>query len=152
MIGLLINDKMGIYEKEQKKASYRTIIENFVGDIVLCNNIVEIDPSVYDNMENGQYYINRATGEEATKAEYDNDIEDIIELQYCEIYQYYLCNLSDYEKEQVLNYNLIVSYSDMLDCDVLCVDHYGTRWDYVLTDCPLFETWEELEAYNNKGE
>ena len=130
MIGLLMNDKMGNYEKEHKKASYKTIVEYFIGDIVLCNKIIEIDISVYDNLELSQMY----------------------EGDYPEIYQFYLCNVSDFDKEKAKAYGLILSYSDKLECDVLCVDHYGTSWDYVLTDCPLFETWEQLEAYNNKKE
>jgi hypothetical protein len=130
MIGLLINDKMGNYEKEQKKASYKTIVDYFIGDIVLCNNIIKIDSSVYDNIELSQMY----------------------EEDYPEFYQFYLCNISDFDKEKAEAYGLILSYSDKLECDVLCVDHFGTSWDLVLTDCPLFETWEDLEAYNNRGE
>ena len=37
---------------------------------------------------------------------------------------------------------VIMSYSNLLDCDVLCVDHYGTSWDYVLTDCDLVDADE----------
>ena len=122
-IGLLKNEKMGEYEKEKGFASYKTIIERFVGDIVLCNNIAEIDSSIWDNM---------------------NICEDI--------YQYYLCNISDYEKEILTSAGVIISYSDMLECDVLCVDHFGTSWDYVLTSVKLFDTYEELEAYEESEE
>ena len=151
MMGLLKNDKMGDYEKEQGKASYRTIVNYFIGDIVLCNNIIEVDPTVYKNLNIEPKYYNE-NDEEITEDEYY-----ILDVAYCddsipEIYQYYLCNVSDFDKEKAQAYGLILSYSDKLDCDVLCVDHFGTSWDYVLTDCPLFETWEELEAYNKKGE
>lgn len=142
---LLINEKMGEYEKENKKASYKTIVERFIGDIVLCNNIVEIDDNIYDNMENGYYFINKETGEDATVEEYTNDTTGAIDVEYVEIYQYYLCNISDYEKEQALEAGLILSYSDMLECDVLCVDHFGTSWDYVLTDVELVENYEDLK-------
>ena len=146
-LGLLKNEKMGEYEKEQGYASYRTIVDYFIGNIVLCNNIIDIDTSVYDNMENGCWYRNRFTNEEATQEDYNNDNEDIIELEYKDIYQYYLCNLSDYEKQQCLKAGLIISYSDILECDVLCVDHFGTSWDYVLTDVKLFDNYEDLKAY-----
>ena len=77
-MGLLKNnEKMGKYEIEQGYASYKTIIDYFIGDIVLCNNIIEIDSSVYDNME-----YETENGED-----------------YPEIYQYFICNLSDWEKE-----------------------------------------------------
>lgn len=125
-IGLLKNEKMGEYEKEKGYASYLTLVNYFIGDCVLCNNIVTIDDSVYMNMEN---------------AEEDS-----------EIYQYFICNVGKYDREQALRAGLILSYSDMLDCDVLCVDHFGTSWDYVLTDVKLFDNWEELKQYEQKGE
>lgn len=125
-MGLLKNEKMGEYEKEKGHASYLTLVNYFIGDCVLCNNIVNIDDSVYTNIEN---------------AEEDS-----------EIYQYFICNIGGYNREQALKAGLILSYSDLLDCDVLCVDHVGTSWDYVLTDVKLFDNWEELEQYEQQGE
>ena len=128
-MGLIKNsERMGKYEIEQGYASYKTIIDYFIGDIVLCNNIIGIDSSVYDNME------------------YETENEE----DYPEIYQYFICNLSDWEKEQAKKAGLILSYSDMLECDVLCVDHLGTSWDYVLTDVRLFDTYEELKQYEEE--
>ena len=152
-IGLLKNEKMGDYEKEQGWASYRTLVNYYIGDIVLCNNIIDIDTSVYDNMiqeDNTRYY--NANGEEISEDEYYNDADAYADYEQPEIYQYYLCNVSDWEKEQAEKCGLILSYSDMLDCDVLCVDHYGTSWDYVLTDVKLFDNYEELEKYEKDGE
>ena len=151
-IGLLKNEDMGSYELEQGHASYRTIIERFIGDIVLCNNIVNVDGSIYDNMQNGFYYRDVETGEEKTQEEYNNDESGKIDIEYCDIYQYYLCNVSKYEEEQLIKAGVILSYSDMLETDVLCVDHFGTSWDYVLTNVKLFDTYEELEAYENEDE
>lgn len=128
--GLIINDKINEYEKENKKASYKTIVERYINDIVLCNNIVDVDESIYNNFINA----------------YDEENDEIID-----IYQYYLCNVDNDTVNLLCEYGLIFSYSDLLECDVLCVNHYGTSWDHVLTSCPLFETWEELEQYN-KGE
>ena len=122
--GLLKLDSMGEYEKEKGYASYRTIIDRFIDSIVLCNKIIEIDTSVYDNMVN-----------------YEKDDE---------IFQWYLCNLNDYEEEWLEEAGIILSYSDLLECDLLCVDHYGTSWDYVLTNVKLFDTYDELEKYENK--
>lgn len=102
--GLLKSEKMGDYEKEQGFASYRTLVEYFIGDIVLCNNIINIDESIWSNLKNG----------------YDEETEE-----YVEIYQYYLCNLSEWEEKELLKMGIILSYSDMLECDVLCVDHWG---------------------------
>ena len=151
MMGLIKSDKMGDYEKENNKASYKTIVNYFIGDIVLCNNIIELDDSIHENLNIEPKYYNE-NGEEITEDEYYNLDGAYYDDSMPEIYQFYLCNVSDYEKEQAQAYGLIFSYSDKLECDVLCVDHYGTSWDYVLTNCPLFDTWEELEAHNNKGE
>ena len=147
-MGLLKTEKMGDYEKEQGYASYRTIVEYYVGDIVLCNNIVEIDESVYDNLllnEEERYY--NENGEEITEEEYYNDDNAYCETNTPEIFQWYLCNLTQWEKEQAEKAGLILSYSDKLGCDVLCVDHWGTSWDYVLTSVKLFDTYEDLKAY-----
>ena len=95
-------------EKKTGCVSYRRIIERYIQDLVLCNSINEIDNSVFYNME---------------------EVKDDLE-----IYQYYLCDLSRYEKEKLEEYGILLSYSDMLDLDVLCVEHYGTSWDYIMTD------------------
>ena len=119
-------EKMGAYELEKGFASYKTIIERFVGDIVLCNNIVNIDESIFENV----------------RGELGEDVE---------IFQYYLCNIGQWEVEQLEKMGIITSYSDVLDCDVLLVDHFGTSWDYVLTDVKLFDTYEELKAYEEEN-
>lgn len=131
---LIKNDKMGDYEKEKGYASYKTIVDYFVGDIVLCNNIETVDPSIWDNY-------NFSANEENEE-----------EFEHPEIFQFYLCNVSEYDKEQAKKAGLIFSYSDMLDCDVLLVDHWGTSWDYVLTDCELVEDYEELKEKEENEE
>lgn len=151
-LGLLKSERMGDYEKEQGFASYRTLVDYFIGDIVLCNNIIDIDENIYDNMQNGYKYVDHYTGEEKTQEEYYKDNDDNIEIEYEDIYQYYLCNINEYNKEKLIEAGLIISYSDMLDCDVLCVDHYGTSWDYVLTNVKLFDTYEELKEYEESEE
>lgn len=149
-MGLLKNGKMGGYEREQGWASYRTIVNQFIGDLVLCNNIIDVDPSVYDNMDIQERYFDE-NDNEITEDEYFENDNAYCDNSCCDIYQYYLCNLSSYEKEQCRTAGLLLSYSDKLDCDVLCVTHWGTSWDYVLTNVRLFDTWEELEKYE-KGE
>ena len=55
---------------------------------------------------------------------------------YCDIYQYYIISkngadiLQDYTDE-------IVYYVPLLDCYVWGITHYGTSWDYVLTDIEI---------------
>lgn len=118
-----ISNKSELNDEELRtgRISYQKIIDRYINDLVLCNNIEEIDNSIFDNME---------------------EIEDDLE-----IYQYYLCNLSKYEVEQLKEYGIILSYSDMLDLDILCVEHYGTSWDYVMTDVEWSENLEECYRF-----
>jgi hypothetical protein len=120
-----ISNKEDLNEQEIKTGcvSYGRIIKRYISDLVLCNNIGK-DYSVYDNMQyNENFY---------------KDTEDL------EIYQHFLCNLTGFEKETLLEYGIILSYSDQLDLDILCVDHLGTNWDYVITDIKWTDNWDEM--------
>lgn len=116
-----IGSKGNLNAEELKtgKVSYRRLINAYIQDLVLCNNITEIDSSVWDNMR-----------------EIDEDLE---------IYQYYLCDLSRYEKDRLEEFGILLSYSDMLGLDILCVEHYGTSWDYVMTDVEWTENFDECK-------
>ena len=113
-------DNLNAEELRTGRVSYRRLINAYIQDLVLCNNITEIDNSIWDNM-----------------GEFDDD--DL------EMYQYYLCDLSSYERETLKEYGILLSYSDMLDLDVLCVEHYGTSWDYVMTDVEWTENFDECK-------
>ena len=66
----------------------------------------------------------------------EHDIETLQNERYYEFYQYYLINgngkniLCDYTNETVF-------YIEKLDIYVWAISHYGTSWDYVLTDVIL---------------
>ena len=98
-----------------KQTTYSIAINWLRPSLVLCNNIAEIDNSVYDN---------------ARFSFYDEEEEN-----ETEIYQWFLTNLSLDDVEWIeKNFpDLKFTYSDLLDCFVLCVDHWGTGWDYVAT-------------------
>lgn len=115
-------EKLNQEELRTGKVSYRRIIDRYVEDIVLCNNIEQLDDSIFDNAINL----------------YNDENDD-----GNEIYQYYLCNIGEWEKEQLEKMGIIISYSNMLDCNVLMVDHWGTSWDYVMTDVEWTENIEE---------
>ena len=110
-------------EKKTGRVSYRRIIDRYISDLVLCNDIENVEEFVWENMQN---------------VDFDSDEE------IC-IYQYYLCNLSEYEKEQLLEYGIILSYSNKLELDILCVDHLGTSWDYVMTDVEWSTDYEDCK-------
>lgn len=125
---LLKNEKMGTYELEHNKASYRTLVERVIGDMVLCNNVYQVDDTIFDNVIVGDIY--------------DESGEMI------EIFQFYLCNVNDWNIEYVKeltqdNNDIIIAYSEILDCYVLMVDHFGTSWDYVLTSVELSDDINE---------
>lgn len=100
--------------------------------LVLCNNIETIDSSIYDNMRFDYYDKN---GEPT------------------EIYQWYITDLSAWTVEfQEQAFNLKYTYSDLLDCYILCVDHFGTGWDYVPCEVKS-KDWIEVnkDKEYNKG-
>lgn len=134
-------------EKRTGKASYFSVIDRYITDLVLCNNIPEIDPSIWDNIETGSlYYYMDGDGNSKTQEDYENDETGTIEEYSEEVYQYYLCNLSKWELDTIKDFksdSIIISYSDLLDCDVLMVTHWGTSWKYVPTDIDLTDNIDE---------
>ena len=69
-------------------------------------------------------------------AEIEEEIEALEESHYDEIFQYYI--ISDNGAEILKDYtNEIVFYNEALDMYVWGVTHWGTSWDYVLTDIRL---------------
>lgn len=121
-------NKEDLNEEELKtgRVSYKRLVDHYVGDIVLCNNITEVDDEIWDNVDESNLI--------------DEDGDEINDL---DIYQYYLCNVSEWAKEQLKGTGVILSYSNVLDCDVLMVQHWGTSWDYVMTDIEWTENLQE---------
>lgn len=104
------------YEREHNKISYRRLIER-VGDIWLFNNAPKLSNYDFD-FELG--------------TDYDEETDE-----YYDIYQYYLINTNDYRLQKLKDIDckdLIIAWSDTLEEYILMVTHFGTSWDYVLTD------------------
>ena len=126
------------YEKEHGKISYLTLLKYYdiYNNMVLCNKIGELDYSLYDNVETGSVY-NEETGE------------------YEDIYQYFIIDFASWMLDDIkkkYNDELIITYSDMLECYVLMVDHWGTGWDYVLTDIDFTTDYEEYQKWKKEIE
>lgn len=70
-------------------------------------------------------------------AELEEKIEELEEEQTCgaDIYQYFI--VSDNAVNLLEEANEIVYYNDELDMYVWGVTHWGTSWDYVLTNIKL---------------
>jgi len=97
--------------------------------LILCNNIVNIDPSIVDNMRFNYY-----------PCDDDGNVSDYP----IDIYQWYITDLSDWSVEwQEKTFDLKYTYSDLLDCYILCVDHYGTLWNSVSCEVKS-QSWIEV--------
>jgi hypothetical protein len=97
-----------------KTISYSDAVKRFNNNLILCNNIPEFDFTLYDNMRFSLY-------------DEDDNARDI--------YQWYITDCTDADVEFLENwYGLLFTYSEMLDAYILCVDHWGTAWDYVMIE------------------
>lgn len=153
------------YSKENGRLDYLTLAKSF--DAILNNNIMEATASIgYWETENGskEYYednngntytydekeehieelearIEELEELETEEAEAEieeirKDIEALEDAHYDEIFQYFI--ISDNGAEILKNWtNEIVFYNEELDMYVWGVTHWGTGWDYVLTDIRL---------------
>ena len=164
-------NKISDYGLEHKRVDYRTLSKAFEG--VLCNNIVEVDPYIFDNEESGSFYyyedndgniytydeaqekieelekrLEEIESEELSKLDGDFSVEhqeevdeirsDIDALGYehsNDVFQWYIVDNNAIDPLRMANE--LVLYSEKLDCYVWGVTHYGTAWDYVLTDIEL---------------
>jgi hypothetical protein len=99
-------------ETKKYPTNYRVAIQWLNNSLVLCNHIAQIDETVIDNMR--------------------FSLEDEETGEYTEIYQWFITDCSDSDVEYLEEtFGLLFTYSELLECYILCVDHYGTSWDYV---------------------
>lgn len=84
-------------------------------------------------MENFDVYSDRYAEIEESIKEIESDIEALEEEHYEDIFQYYIVSN---EGARILaeDTDEIVLYNEEFDINLWCVTHYGTAWDYVLTD------------------
>lgn len=103
--------------------------------LLLCNNIVEADECLYENVEGGELYdYYDADGNEITYDEYEElGWENNAREEPRDIYQYYLINDS-LARMLIEHTDNIIFYSDKLDLYVLGVTHFGTGWSCVAED------------------
>lgn len=105
------------YGKEHGYVDYHTFAKSF--DAVLNNDIIQ------NTMDIGYWDIVQGYGED--------DDGDYYEP---EVYQWYI--VSDAGAQIIQDYtDEVLYYNDTLDMYVWGVTHWGTSWDYVLTDIKL---------------
>lgn len=66
----------------------------------------------------------------------EEEKEELEEEHFEEFYQYYIISASGYEILSDYTHETVY-YNEKLDLYVWAVDHYGTSWDYVLTEIPV---------------
>lgn len=146
------------YGRKNGRVDYRTLAKSF--ECILNNNIISATgwenwetvngcEEYYEDSDGNTYDYSEAQDriEELNEKldELDEDSEEYAEIQediryledphYTEIYQYYIINEGGAEILQEYT-NELVMYNSDLDLYVWCVDHWGTSWDYVLTEIP----------------
>ena len=107
-------NKISDYGLKNGYVDYRTLAKAF--DAVLNNNIFEA-------MDFGEWELESG-------CDYDKENEC-----YEDIFQYYI--IDDSGAEILKEAGEIVYYNEKLDMYLWGVTHYGTSWDYVLTDIKL---------------
>ena len=156
------------YGKENKRVDYRTLAKAF--DAVMSNDIMSKTQDIgYWDLENGSYeHYEDIHGnilmpweaeerideleDELAELDEDEDFERIEEIgdeierlqdaYYDEVFQYYI--ISDNGAEILKEWtNELVWYNSELDMYVWGVTHWGTSWDYVLTDIVINTEEEE---------
>lgn len=115
-------------EKRRNKISYRRLINRISNNIWLFNNAPKLSEYDFEFVLNSDY-------------DEEND-------EYFDIYQYYLIDINPYMIEKLNDIkckDLIIAWSDALEEYVLFVDHFGTSWDYVMTDIEPTENFDEAD-------
>ena len=142
------------------QTNYRVAVEWLNNDMVLCNKLPEIDPSLWANMlpaiditasseapdecpECGAMKIHLYIdddGDETEEWECENcghiwnpdEENDDDDIYEPEIFQWLITDCSESDVKYLREtFGLQFTYSNLLDRYILCVTHWGTGWDYV---------------------
>lgn len=115
-------------EKRSGYISYKRLIDRISNGIWLFNNAPKL--SNYDF----EYEVN---------SDYDEENNE-----YIDIYQYYLIDINNYMIEKLNELkckDVIIAWSETLEEYVLMVDHFGTSWDYVMTNIKYTNNIDESD-------
>ena len=123
-------DESNLNEEEKRtgKISYRRLINRISNGIWLFNNAPKLSNCDFE------YEVN---------SDYDEETEE-----YIEIYQYYLIDIDNYMIEKLNELgckDIVIAWSETLEEHVLMVEHYGTSWEYVMTDISYTNNFDEAD-------
>lgn len=108
--GMVYGEKVSEYGLKNGYLDYYTL-SKIVGDSILNNTIINQTPYEWE-LVNGELYN--------------------------EVYQDYIISERGYEFLTKWT-DEIVMYNEKLNLYIWCIDHFGTSWDYVLTNIKLVE-------------
>ena len=136
--GKIWGNDISSYGKQNDRLDYATL-SKLVGNMILNNYVFNAGYPEDWELENGFDFW--AYDEEGNEVEPYSDEE--YDREYVEIYQFYI--ISDRGAEILKEYtNEIVYYNKELDMYLWGITHFGTSWDYVLTDLKLSEMHETV--------
>ena len=113
----------GFIDNSERLEEIEEELETLHNETVIENN--ETDTPEYE------FYMNRIEELEEEKEELEREQDN-----NPEIFQYFIISDNGAEILQKLT-DEIVYYLPVIDCYVWGVTHWGTSWDYVLTDIPI---------------
>lgn len=124
------------YEKEHQKISFKRLFNKLFTNAVLCNNIIKLFyTEIHGKLSDPEFII-------GTDYDKEND-EDIY------VYQYFIVDFNEYTYSKMKEYaeqlgnEFILYYIEELDMYIVGITHWGTGWDYVLTDIEPTENLKE---------
>lgn len=123
--------KVSGYGLSNKYLDYRALAE-IVGNMILNNTVWSAtEPEDWELVAGEDCYGLDVNGEEC-----DPHSDECYDIGYYEAYQHYIITESGYNflKEYT---DEIVYYNNDLDMYIWAITHYGTSWDYVLTNIKL---------------
>lgn len=126
------------YEKEHNKISFKRLVNKLFTDMILCNDITKL---FYSEI-GGKY----TEPQIKIGTDYDEETEEQID-----VYQYFIVDFSNWTYELITKYKeqfgkeFILYYIKELNLYILGVTHFGTGWDYVLTDIEPSEDMQNTQ-------
>ena len=118
-------NKVSDYAEEQGFLDYGTLAKAFPH--ILNNDIYEL------------FYIDGLGYDLINGTDYDEENDE-----YYDVFQYYIIDERGANILQEFAPNEIIYYIPRLDMYIWGVTHFGTGWDYVLTDCPINCGYDEV--------
>ena len=112
-------------ELKEKRTNYKDMIDFCCDSMILNNDVIR-------ELSKRDFSFDIFCG-----VDYDEENDT-----YKDIFQYYI--ISSCDAERLAEYtNELVKYNEELDLYLLCVDHFGTSWDYVPSN------WKDCDQYED---